>query len=581
MGCACFRRFLSFFDSYSMSFQVQFHWNTSFQTNYGGIISLILYIILLAAFIFLYVLLHKKEEQKINSFDLKYEVPPAFNLIFDPDKSTYSKEEKNGGFFITAFYFINKESNTITDDFEDIVNVTFAQKQSSGNKVNDDAFEKNLEYKKCSEVYKGKNIDKVLQTTLINEAYCIQEESLEIKSDFVNREKDPYVYLRLRVEPKTDKVFSNLQLIIMYSDFSIDYEKHGESPLKYSTKQIQIDLIDEFKISYDAYVSYDEFHAADNLYAHWASKNNQKVGRINRIVKRVEMRNNEEFFNMNFRGDYYYRKYVRTYKTFFEFIYQIGGLWKVLVFIGGLLVVGINVSLMNVAISNQMFNMINPENSNDIKLTYDELLEHEHQINKSTPMYLSLNPILKKLCFEYYKYERNRGMNFSIKEALSKVFCCCCKIKVIENKDKIFAESGKEIEKQLDTKTVASFAQKSKIMNHLLLKKNAVMLTYMLRQNISYDTLYQIRQDLIQHKIINSATPFKLAYYKQNFFVNALTTMRNQGDLNKTDLLLIDLMKLNPDLICQFFISNFDKLELIYPEKFPKGEKEKGDKNNY
>ena len=155
-----------------------------------------------------------------------------------------------------------------------------------------------------------------------------------------------------------------------------------------------------------------------------------------------------------------------------------------------------------------------------------------------------------------------------------------CKIKVIENKDKIFAESGKEIEKQLDTKTVASFAQKSKIMNHLLLKKNAVMLTYMLRQNISYDTLYQIRQDLIQHKIINSATPFKLAYYKQNFFVNALTTMRNQGDLNKTDLLLIDLMKLNPDLICQFFISNFDKLELIYPEKFPKGEKEKGDKNN-
>jgi hypothetical protein len=171
-------------------------------------------------------------------------------------------------------------------------------------------------------------------------------------------------------------------------------------------------------------------------------------------------------------------------------------------------------------------------------------------------------------------------ISFVIKEALSKVFCCCCKIKVIENKDKIFAESGKEIEKQLDTKTVASFAQKSKIMNHLLLKKNAVMLTYMLRQNISYDTLYQIRQDLIQHKIINSATPFKLAYYKQNFFVNALTTMRNQGDLNKTDLLLIDLMKLNPDLICQFFISNFDKLELIYPEKFPKGEKEKGD-NNY
>lgn len=37
------------------------------------------------------------------------------------------------------------------------------------------------------------------------------------------------------------------------------------------------------------------------------------------------------------------------------------------------------------------------------------------------------------------------GMNYTIKEELSKKWCCCCKIKKNEQKAKIFEEIGKDM----------------------------------------------------------------------------------------------------------------------------------------
>ena len=108
---------------------------------------------------------------------------------------------------------------------------------------------------------------------------------------------------------------------------------------------------------------------------------------------------------------------------------------------------------------------------------------------------------------EYYRYERNRGMNYNIKEALSKVCCCCCKIKKIEQKVKIFDESGKEIEKILDTTSVIRFAQQSKQLKTLLLGSGSVMMNYMVRQNISYN-----------HGNLNLRTEDERGYYENRWY---------------------------------------------------------------
>ena len=239
---------------------------------------------------------------------------------------------------------------------------------------------------------------------------------------------------------------------------------------------------------------------------------------------------------------------------------------KVFVFIGGLLVVGINLSLMNVSISNLMYNMIHPKNEKDVLLPYKECEKQEEDKGLIAPIFLSLNPILKQLSYEYYRFERSRGMEFDVKEALSKLFLCCCNVKTIKQKDKIFAESGREIEKVLDTRTVVTFAQQCRKMKYLILNNNAVMLGYMKQQNISYDTLYLIRQDLLHQQIMTSASPMSITYYKQNFFINALITMRNQGDLSRKDILIFKVMGLNKKLLQKFFISYSDRLSLIYPK---------------
>lgn len=556
---------LSLVDVYSSPFKIQFLYRTSFQTNLGGLVSLILYLILAACFIFLYILLHKKEEQKIISFNLRYNLPAQFDLNIKRDQMVYSKIGSYSAFFFPAFYVVQNGNALTLEELESKFVLDFIFKKRG--KEKDDIV---LAIKNCEDVFP--NISTILKTNKLKKSFCLDtNDTFRIQGETLTKNEINFNYLSLKLRKRTDKEvpIDNLQFFFLYSDYSINNKLHDQSPLEFSMKQLLIDIIPGFELSYDVYLSLDEFQSQDNLYAHWVDKYIQRVVRVNRISKRVLGFNEDpeelNYISIAMRSDWYYIKYIRNYKSFFEFIYQIGGLWKVLVFIGGLLVVGINQSLMNVSISNQVFNVINPVNEKNVLLTYEDCKNKEENNSRTPPIFLSLNPILKQISFEYYRFERNRGMNFSIKEALSKLFCCCCKVKIIEQKDQIFLESGKEIEKVLDTTSVTRFAQKSNQMNELLLKKTAVMLNYMCRQNITYNTLYQIKQSLIQHKIINSATPMSLTYYKQEYFIKGFITIKNQGDLSKKDLLLIREMHLNENLVRKFFLMYNDRLDLIYP----------------
>ena len=58
-----------------------------------------------------------------------------------------------------------------------------------------------------------------------------------------------------------------------------------------------------------------------------------------------------------------------------------------------------------------------------------------------------------------------------------------------------------------------------------------------------------------------------LAFQKQIFLVQGFNTLRNQGDLNKQDLLTIKLFNINKELLYDFFILYQDKLKSIDKEK--------------
>ena len=565
MGCKYhFLKFLSLFDAYSSPFQIQFRYSNSFKSTFGGIVSFIFYIIILAAFIFLYVLLHQKEEQKTVSFDLRHDIPFRLTLEFNKENRHYTKEDIYSSYFLPAFYIIDKTNNIyLTENqIKTHFNINFSYKDRPSKEL-----ETSYTYTSCSSLYS--DLSSYLKTSILSKAFCFQISSVTIEGEFLTMEQIPFRYLQLTVQPvnqdEINTIASQYQFVVLYTDYTINNELHDKSPIEFSIKPLTMDLLAQYELSYDVYLSCDEFYSQDNLYAHWAEKYKEKIARVNRISKRVQ-EYNDTLITVYFRSDFYYRKYIRTYKTFFEFIYQIGGLLKVFVFIGGLLAVGINLSLMNVSISNLMYNMIHPNNEKDVLLPYKECEKQEEDKGLIAPIFLSLNPILKQLSYEYYRFERSRGMEFDVKEALSKLFLCCCNVKTIKQKDKIFAESGREIEKVLDTRTVVTFAQQCRKMKYLILNNNAVMLGYMKQQNISYDTLYLIRQDLLHQQIMTSASPMSITYYKQNFFINALITMRNQGDLSRKDILIFKVMGLNKKLLQKFFISYSDRLSLIYPK---------------
>ena len=58
-----------------------------------------------------------------------------------------------------------------------------------------------------------------------------------------------------------------------------------------------------------------------------------------------------------------------------------------------------------------------------------------------------------------------------------------------------------------------------------------------------------------------------LAFQKQIFLVKGFNTLRNQGDLNKQDLLTIKLFDIDRELLNDFFILYQDKLKLIDKDK--------------
>ena len=320
------------------------------------------------------------------------------------------------------------------------------------------------------------------------------------------------------------------------------------------------------RISLNMFLKKNIFESKQNIWAIWAKPKIQKCIGLSYFEKQLE-KQKKELVVINLRIDNEYIKYHRTFLDFFTYLAYIGGILKVFIFLGALIAIPMNSKLLNVAVSNRMFNMINPDNNKEIQKNYNDYKNLEIKHNGTPDVFKSMNPILYQISTDYYKYERNKGMNFTIKEALSKMFCCCCKIESIDKKDKIFKLSSKELQDRLSTISIGHFAQQDNFLTSIKLKQEELFFGYIKSNTILFKSLNGIWEKHKKQQIQNSASPLLLAYEKQCNLVDGFNTMRNKGDLTKEDLLTIDLFHINYDLIKQFFIMYSDRLELINPKK--------------
>jgi hypothetical protein len=392
---------------------------------------------------------------------------------------------------------------------------------------------------------------------------------LELSGDYIN---NPFKFVQIRVLLNNESnviknKLENVMIYIFHSTYSINYNITGKnSPIKYNLQSFSVKFLMDFHINVDIFISSDLFESKENQWAYWSKTKKQNCYRISESKRQYSSYDNK-LISLNFRSGYYYHKTYRQYMDFFTFLSDIGGIWKVLIFIGSLIVFPINSSLMNVAISNKMFNMILPENNKDVLKTYDDYNKISELRGKTPEIFQSINPVLQKICVDYYKYERNKGMDFSLKEALSKMFCCFCKIGHIEEKEKIFLKSDNEINKRMEIKSSFKFIRKLRFIKQLKLGDECVLLSFYYKKNILFENLRAIKNEYRALKLKEQMNALSLAFQKQIFLVKGFNTLRNQGDLNKQDLLTIKLFDVDRELINDFFILYQDRLKLIDKDK--------------
>ena len=103
---------------------------------------------------------------KIVSFDMRYDIPPQFDINANEEEILYSKKENFESYFLPAFYIVDKKKNKVVekDEMENLVTITLSHKTRG--KKNDT---KESTLVPCVE--KHTKLKEFLKTNAINSAF--------------------------------------------------------------------------------------------------------------------------------------------------------------------------------------------------------------------------------------------------------------------------------------------------------------------------------------------------------------------------------------------------------------------------
>lgn len=569
-----------FFDYYARPVQLKFDLSTNYTTVLGGIVSFILYIIFVIVLVYLFVDLHEKNNYTITSIPDKYVSPPLFNITTDQNLLV------SGNLTISYFFFsfvIFQKANRQPVIKEQVDKTFFLDAQlimrngTSGESTTLGSYE----VKNCSEVLSDVNLVEKYQNPMLAYALCLDTKSGAVQGDFID---EIYQYYSLKLKsctknkniPKSncsttaeiEQAKKDWSIYFLYSEFSINPQLTNQSPVSYVLKQLSVDLTNLLYQKYDIYLGKNTFISYNNIYDFQESKSMQAIVRVNSIVKH-NTSPSSTYLAIYLRSDYGYTVYVRGFKSFWEFLGQMGGIWKVIFIIGAFIMVPLNSKLLHVAISNNLFNLISPDIKNLEKQNYKFYVNKKNpppDSNKILSIY-GKNKLECKMAIRYYKYERNKGLPFTIKEAFYSTFFMCCKPKAIAEKEKVFEEAEELLMEKLDISGVLRFCTQLNAMRRVLLGRKATMLSFSRKWAIHYHKLAVLKKKYKTHLDLKNYDPVDLVLMKEKHFIEGVRALKNKltGLNPKIDIDLIALFNMKPKYLAFYFLNHIHQLENIYP----------------
>lgn len=153
---------------------------------------------------------------------------------------------------------------------------------------------------------------------------------------------------------------------------------------------------------------------------------------------------------------------------------------------------------------------------------------------------------------EFYKYNQNRGLNFTFWQMQKYFFCCaCCKNKNQIQLEKTYKRALDELFKSIDIVNVIKCTQQIKVLKEIIFDPtqreifNHLLRTTIDGENVisSFNTEISSKLDSIEEDHILQKSSLK----------DSFVQLSKQDCYNSTELKLIDILYLDPGLKKKFF----------------------------
>lgn len=559
-------------DIFQKPIDIKFKMSSEFKTIIGGILSIIILVLFVLITIILLKEVTDKSNQNLLITPASVNDPIEINLNNSFSNSTYTNE--NSSVFHFSFYFFDITTQESIDI--NIIKKTVFLELEAIKRVFDTGMRtvvKTFDMIYCNEFYndfpKFGYKDRLL---------CLNSKDYSIKGDYFSKE---YVYLSLKLKScnqdknklkincfGNDVIEKNLKKIgmtVIFSNYQVDPTKTGdEIPFKSTSKSITVFPSSLMRFNYDIFFTKHIVKGYENIFAKYSNPVTYYFIGVSNIIQGFESlaKVDQTYLSLVFRSDKNYNTYSRVYKSIFEFLCQIGGIWKVLLLIGSILVVSFNKKLQVVSLSNKVFNLIDPEVNMNYE-TYEYYKRDFNQASNSNNLILKIeNPtdIEAQICVEYFREERVAGIDYSIIEA----FCGMtpCRTENLKIKNEIFSISNDKLNEKLAIKNMFLFNQEIEMIKKTLLNEYKVFIENSQRNVINTEKLEYLQSKYELYKYDEKSTSLQNSLNKMIKFLIGMRALKSKVVLNeKVDCNLIYHFQINPSLLKKYFVAHYEVLQ--------------------
>lgn len=358
-----------------------------------------------------------------------------------------------------------------------------------------------------------------------------------------------------------DLVEANLRAIgfsVGMSEFIVDPSKHNlDPPLLYKMKTMTMFPSSKFRQNTDIFYTTNIISSFENLFARYFESTIFYFIEVSKVNPTMELMSVDDptYIALVIRSDSFYTHYFRVYKSFFKLISQIGGIWKILLMLGGILIYPLNRKFQKISLTNESFNLIDPSKD----LSGEKFENYRKDIVTSNPKLLlkveNVTGLEAQACIDYYKYERCKGLSYSLSDTIRNFLFIPSELTKLKNS--IFDLAELKLNSKLAISNIFLFVQQVEAIKQIIFRDLRLFIEYSQETVVHFNNLELISIKYQICKYDQNATSLLLSIIKTIKFIKGVRAIKNKSVLDtKIDINLIKRYNLSSFFLRRYFMSH-------------------------